>query len=228
MSFNMSIAMTATEHVDSLETNWPAIEFKVDQRLAVAGEVDAFMNRIAETVPWQALLPNFLPEVRNVLDGFMHDYRTVSASADVWCDLPYGAEIDPGDLRLETFDPRGAVGLPENVPVALYRHGNVFHRVYCWGTMTLDIVYDNLRNDSDSRQALLRNSLQRRLPDPGCDLHILPEAAHTLTNSRATGLWPIACGEHVVFLRFCTECIGALFQKYEIGQCKVETPWGIG
>lgn len=222
-----SNGMTAADLVASIDVLDASLDYQVDQRLALIGDVDAFMAAVADVQPAFVLLPNFLPELRNVADGFMEDYRAVSASADVWRDLPYGAVIDAGDLNLKDHNPPELDGLPVNVPIALYRDRNVFHRVYCWGEATLETVHRELQRplwvtDLNSRD------FRKRLPDPGCDLHILPEAAHALSGSRATCIWPVQRGDFVIFLRTCSECVGALFQKYEIGRCKIELPWGIG
>lgn len=228
--------MTAAELVASLDVPDATIDYGVDQFVAKRMQIDAFMAQIAELAPWKVLIPNFLPEIRYITDGFMDDYRTVSADRDVWRDIPDCPDVDPGDdMSLETHDPRGADGLPENVPIALYRDGTVFHRVYCWGDETLGGVYEGLCKTGLAQDEINRNPLQRRRPDPGCDLHILPEAVHRFSSSsrepspfRATGIWPIQRGDFVIFLRTCSACVGALFHDYEIGLCAIEVPWGVG
>ncbi|WP_149443312.1 hypothetical protein [Mycolicibacterium sp. P9-22] len=227
--------MTAAELVASIDLPDATVDYGVDQFVAKRMQIDAFMARIAELAPWRVLIPSFLPEIRHIADGFMDDYRTVSADRDVWRDIPDCPDVDPGDdMSLRTHDPRGGDGLPENVPIALYRDGTVFHRVYCWGSVTLDDVYDGLCKTGPTKDEINRNPLQRRHPDPGCDLHILPEAAHRISSSRepspfrATSVWPIQRGDFVILLRTCSACVRALFQKYEIGPCAIEVPWGIG
>lgn len=220
--------MSAAELVASIGEPDAAIDYGVDQFVAKRVQIDAFMARISELVPKQVLLLNFLPELRSIADAFMDGYRTVSADRDVSDDIPDCPEIDPGDLRLRTINPRGTDDLPVNVPVALYRDGNTYTRVYCWGETTLDVMYNGLRRAGPTTEEILRNPLQRSRVDPGCDLNILPESMHDHSSLRATGVWPVQRGDFVIFLRYCSACDAALQRKYEIGPCKIEAPWGIG
>jgi hypothetical protein len=229
MNINLDEIMTPAEHLAVLDVPDARVDYAVDQREAMAAEIDGFFARyLAERngCAWQLLLPSFLPEVREKRCGdFMEDYRAVFASE---CDLAYGEHIDTEPLTGVTRDPRGKVGLPVNVPIAVFRDQTTFHRVFCWGEVTLDAVLTELEKP---RRITDMNDPRfgKRLPDPGCDLCVLPESVHAMTKSLpgmgADGIWPIAHGDFVIFLRYCSPCIGALFDKYKIGKCSVVNPW---
>lgn len=224
MNINLEEVMSPVAHLAALDVTDAAIDSRVDQREAMASEIDAFFARYLERTgcAWQLLLPSFLPEVRDKRCGdFMEDYRAVFASE---CDLPYGEHIETTPLNGQTHDPRGKAGLPVNVPIAVFRDQTTLHRVYCWGEVTLDGVLAEL--EKPSRVTDLNDQrFGKRLPDPGCDLCVLPETVHAMGFAPANGIWPIPHGDFVVFLRYCEGCIGALFEKYAVGKCAVINPW---
>lgn len=224
---NINDALTATEHIDGLLLDTPGLDSAADQLLTAMESVRDFCEREAATTQqwWRVNLLSFLPEIREKVCGAMaSDYRVVFASDP---DLAYGTFVDPGDLTGHTYDPRGQTGLPVNVPIAVFRHGNEVHRHFCWGEHSLGIAADEIR----------------KLRSNTCDLQILSPAFH---QSQATassevvsmmmgddsydgfgsfGVWPVDRGQFCYFLRYCLPCLGALMAKYEIGKCAVADPW---
>lgn len=224
---NMDDAMTASEHIDFLSVPVPALDAAADQLLTAVDTVRTFceVNAFRTQLWWPVNLLSFLPAIRETACGAMvHDYGLVFASD---CDLPYGAYIDPGELTGYTHDPRGHDGLPVNVPIAVYRHGNEIHRHFCWGDHSLEIVAEQIR----------------KLPAKHCDVQMLSPAFHasqanvsrdvirsmiegdSYVGFGSFGVWPIDRGQFCYFLRYCLPCLGALMAKYEIGKCAVADPW---
>ena len=227
---NFDAAMTVEQHIDTLDTPDPALDSMVDQREKMNSQTDDFMADYVErteNVP-HLFLPYFVKEVRHARFRLAQDYRATFASAIDSAELP-AAQKFSRPYTPRTIDPRGADGLPENVPIAVYRDRTELTRVYCWGELTLEKVFAELtapRWISDMN----RSDFGKRLPDPGCDLRILSPAIHVtnensnFSSTSANSIWPIPAGEFVYFLRYCTPCYGALIEHHGIGKCGVWNP----
>lgn len=222
--------MTAEQHVDGLSVSDVAVDSMVDQREAMNLEIDGFMADYVQKTGNQQhlLLPPFVKELRHARNRLAEATRLTFVSGIDDSETLGGQYISDATavtgLSGHTVDPRGADGLPVNVPIAVYRDRTELTRVFCWGEITLESVLAGLtapRRVMDVNRA----DFGKRLPDPGCDLHILPESVHNAPPSnRATNIWPMPAGEFVYFLRYCNGCYGALIERYGIGKCGIWNP----
>lgn len=203
---------------------------RVDRQSAVYEETGRFVARTAP--PWKQHLPSFMPEIRHHCDEFMTEYRLVHASRDA--DMP--GDQPPRTRRVPVSrDSRMTIGdviAPTHVPIALWRNGYEFVRQYCWGhaDSSLDAAYETVNG-------LQRPSAEHDLENSGgCDFaFIAPQYHRTLSQTSddedfagiriPLSVWPIQRGEYVLMMKICRACIGAMYEKYQIGKCEILHPW---
>lgn len=219
MNFNLDQIMRPSEHLAALDLADPARDSVADRHLAVVAEIDDFVSQYAEDYGhWQLLLPPLLPEIRTKAELLLADYRVTYAS-DPSDELPYGAQIS-SEYDQATITQAYTPDLPTAVPVGVFRSNlggrPTIERHYAFGSKRLaDIAADAVTAASEDR---------------GCDLRMFrPAGLHdSVTKRSGRFVWPIPCGEHLVFLRYCSECLGALLRDCEIGKTEISTPWTVG
>ncbi|MGU3497638.1 hypothetical protein [Mycobacterium sp. C31M] len=213
----MSDALTAEQHISALETDDVARVSVAERHDAARTEVDGYLSTLPE---WQQLVPYRLGELMAIAQRIAEHARVTYAS-DPSDDLAYGAQI-ASDFSPFTVTPPYTPEPVGPVPVGLFisqiTGSPTLERHYAFGSRTLpDIAADALAAAREDR---------------GCDLRLLqPTGLHDSITGRSSHLvWPIALGEHVVFVRYCSECLGALIQKYEIvvPNCQFVTPYRVG
>lgn len=209
----------------------PSGNAAVDRNLATKTETSRFVGRNAPA--WQQLLPSFMPEVRHQCDDvFMKEYRQVFASPNSDID---GSTNIRAVRRPITHDSRrraGEVIMPTHVPIALWRDGYDFHRQYCWGhsDSSLDAAYETVsRLPKPRTEHDLENS-------GGCDFAFIPQQYHRTLSHIAAGedfagfrmplsVWLFERGDYVLMMKICSACVGAMFEKYQIGKSEILHPW---
>ena len=203
---------------------------RVDRQSAVYEETHRFVARKAPA--WKQHLPSYLPEIRHYCDKFMAEYRQVFASRNV--DMP--GDMPPSAQRVAiSRDSRMTIGnviAPTHVPIALWRNGYEFVRQYCWGhsDSSLDAAYETVRR-------LTRPRAEHDLENSGgCDFgFIAPQYHRPLSQVPADedfagmrvplSVWLFERGEYVLMMKICTACIGAMYEKYQIGKSEILHPW---
>ena len=217
MKFNLEDIMSPAQHVAALERSDPARDSVAERHDAARREVDDYVSTLPD---WQQLIPHRLGELMGITEQIMADYR-VTYTADLNGELPYGDEV-LSDYEPMTVTPTYTPDPPGPVPVGLFRSDidstPTLERHYAYGSRTLPMIA------ADALAATRR--------DRGCDLlMITPMGLHdSITKQSSRSVWPIGRGEFVVFVRYCSECLGALFQKYEVAvqNCRIETPHRVG
>ncbi|MCZ0731860.1 hypothetical protein [Mycolicibacterium iranicum] len=222
--------MTAEQHIDAMNLPNPAVGSMVDQREAMNLVIDRFMaDYVRNTGNFHHLLLSpIIKEIRHARYRLAEATRRTFASDIEESEMLGGQYISDATavtgLIGHTVDPRGSDGLPVNVPIAVYRDGTELTRVFCWGEVTLESVFAGLTQPRYVMD-MSRSDFGKRLPDPGCDLQILPESLHNMTQSNlATNIWPMPAGDCVYFLRYCNGCYGALVERHGIGKCGIWNP----
>lgn len=211
----MKNAMTATEHFAALSLPDPARDSVADRHGAAVVEIDDYLS----TLPaWKQLLSYQLHEVAAKAELIDADARAAFAS-DPSNELPYGAVIST-DYESATVPAEFAPDPPGAVPVVLFlsqrRGAPTIERHYAFGPRTLPAIVAEASEVARTERA--------------CDLRMFsPTGLHDSVTKRSSRfVWPIARGERLVLVRYCSECLGALFARYEVGKCEISEPWGIG
>ena len=210
---------TAHEIINRLAVPDLARDSVAEQHNAVVAENEGFAWNDAESNGhWRALLPPVLPEIRHLTEVLREQARAAFA-ADLSGELPYGAEI-VSDYQGVTVAPSNTPTPPGPVPVVLFRSsltgGPTIERHYAFGSVTLPDI--------------AAQALESARKDRGCDLRLItPAGLHdSITRKSSRFIWPIACGEHLVILNYCSECIGAMFRDYQVKKSQIVTPWNLG
>lgn len=212
---NISEALTAHNLIKSLEISDPARDSVAERHDAARAEVDRYLYGLPD---WQQLLAPRLGEVMAITERIAGESRTANAS-DPSDELPYGA-IVASDLAPVTVAPPYTPDPPGPCPVGLFRSNlngePTIERHYAYGSRTLSDIADD--------------AVEAARTERGCDLRMItPSGLHdSVTYKSSRFVWPIGRGEYVVFLRYCSECLGALFAKYGVGKCEISQPWRIG
>lgn len=217
MTFDMSNALTAEQHIAALGIEDAARDSVADRHDAARAEIDAYLSTLPD---WQQLVPPRLGELMAVAHRIAEHARITYAS-DPSDDLAYGSQIT-GDYAPLTVTPPYTPEPVGPVPVGLFisqiTGSPTLERHYAFGSRTLpDIAAEAVEATRKER---------------GCDLRMLQpiELHDNITKPSSRNVWPIAVGEYVVFVRYCGECLGALFQKYAVAvpNCRFETPYRVG
>ena len=239
MSFNMSDAMTANEHIAALAVPDIARDTAAERHGAVVAEITDFTENYAQAHGyWMAMIPWVFPVVRDLTERLATDARAVFAS-DPSGELPYGAAVyDDAMPNSATIAPDYCPDPPTAVPVVLFRRNQIVRPAKMdptTGKLIPATVVDSIERHYAFGSATLPDitaeALEFARDEKGCDLRLFAgggELHDSLTKRSSRYVWPIAHGEHLVILRYCSECIGTLFDRAQIGPCKIETPWGIG
>ena len=126
MVFNMSDAMTATEHIARLDLADLARDSAAERHSAVVAEITDFTENYAQAHGyWMAMIPWVFPVVRDLTERLATDARAVFAS-DPSSELSYGAEVyDDAMPYGATVAPDYCPDPPTAVPVVLFRRNQV-------------------------------------------------------------------------------------------------------
>lgn len=239
MSFNMSDAMTAEQHIAKLAVPDLARDSAAERHNAVVAEITDFTENFAQSHGyWMAMIPWVFPVVRDLTERLATDARAVFAS-DPSDDLPYGATIyDDAMPYGATIAPDYCPDPPTAVPVVLFRRNQIVRTAKMdpatgkpIPAVTVETIERHYAFGSRSLPDITAEALQYTRDEKGCDLRLFAgggELHDSMTKGSSRYVWPIAHGEHLVILRYCSECIGTLFDRAQVGPCKIETPWGIG
>ena len=217
MKFNLEDIMSPAQHMAALERTDPARDSVAERHDAARAEVDAYLSTLPD---WQQLVPYRLGEVMATTAQIMTGYRA-TYTCDLNGQLPYGDEI-LSDYTPNTVTPSYTPDPPGPVSIGLFlsnpNGSPTLERHYAFGSRTLPMIA------ADALAATRR--------DRGCDLRTLgPMGLHdSITKQSSRSVWPIGRGEFVVFVRYCSGCLGALFQKYAVAvqNCRIETPYRVG
>lgn len=239
MGFNMTDAMTAVEHIAALDLADPARDSAAERHSAVIAEITDFTENYAESNGYHlAMIPWAFPTVRDLAERLATDARAVFAS-DPSDELAYGATIDDESLPEGcTVAPDYCPDPPIAVPVALFRRNRVVRPAKCDGAtgtlipaVTVDAIERHYAFGSATLPAITAEALTYARDEKGCDLRLFAGGGQlhdSLTRQSRRSVWPIAHGEHLVILRYCSECMAVLMERAGIGPCRIETRWNIG
>jgi len=239
MGFNMTDAMTAVEHIAALDLADPARDSAAERHSGVIAEITDFTENYAESNGYHlAMIPWAFPVVRELVERLATDARAVFAS-DPSDDLPHGAMVDDDSMPMGcTVAPDYCPDPPTAVPVVLFRRNRVVRQAKCDGAtgklipaVNVDAIERHYAFGSATLPAITAEALTYARDEKGCDLKLFAGGGQlhdSMTAQSRRSVWPIAHGEHLVILRYCSECMAVLMERAQIGPCKIETPWCIG